>query len=355
MRYCPAPNCEKVAMASGQTNICCECTFCYCFDCGEETHDPASCSQLGKWIEKCASDGESAKWIFANTKKCPKCFTRIEKNQGCNHMTCRSATCTHQFCWICMGNWAGHTNCNRFNAEENAIQRAKAELDRYLHYYNRYQAHDLALRIANKQRATAELRMKERQDRKSDAWIDVQFIHEAVEQVIACRRVLKYTYVIGFYMPENSPEKLLFERHQVVNWTRITEKFRNAILDNFMDGQMIGGGENSMQSSNVFDFASNNNTSSNGSSSAAATGGETVFYFDDGTEFSLKPELGMCLIFNQNILHEGATLSALELYDQAVQLDNEKRNDEAIVFYKRAMKVYDDIEMLYYSMYGYSY
>jgi hypothetical protein len=114
-------------------------------------------------------------------------------------------------------------------------------------------------------------------------------------------------------------------------------------------------------------------------------GGETVFYFSDGTEFSLKPEVGMCLIFNQNILHEGATvtsglkyfirtdiqykkisvtknttltpaqLSALELYDQAVQLDNEKRNDEAIVFYKRAMKTCDDIEMLYYSMYGYEY
>jgi hypothetical protein len=133
-------------------------------------------------------------------------------------------------------------------------------------------------------------------------------------------------------------------------------------------------------------------------------GGETVFYFDDNSGYkptaepmsvvgdplterkriplSIKPEMGMVLIFNQNILHEGATVtsglkyfirtdvqykkitstkndtltlaqqSALELYCEAVELDNAKRNDEAIVFYRKATKLCDDVEGLYYSMYG---
>ena len=45
-------------------------------------------------------------WIVINTQKCPKCKSAIEKNMGCNHMTCRN--CTHQFCWMCFSNWRGH-------------------------------------------------------------------------------------------------------------------------------------------------------------------------------------------------------------------------------------------------------
>jgi len=68
---------------------------------GEEAHDPASCTQLAEWALKCVNESETANWILANTRKCPACNARIEKNQGCNHMTCRM--CKHDFCWICMG------------------------------------------------------------------------------------------------------------------------------------------------------------------------------------------------------------------------------------------------------------
>jgi len=47
--------------------------------------------------------------LFFTTKPCPKCKAYIEKNGGCKHMTC--ATCTHQFCWHCAGNWGSGHEC----------------------------------------------------------------------------------------------------------------------------------------------------------------------------------------------------------------------------------------------------
>ena len=43
---------------------------------------------------------ESEKWIKEHTKKCPNCGIVIEKNKGCNHMTCYK--CGYEFCWYCL-------------------------------------------------------------------------------------------------------------------------------------------------------------------------------------------------------------------------------------------------------------
>lgn len=101
MRYCTAARCDKVIIGNGVRNVRCKCGNFMCFKCGEEAHDPCSCSQLSEWTDKCNSESETANWILANTKKCPKCSARIEKNQGCNHIACKM--CKYEFCWICMG------------------------------------------------------------------------------------------------------------------------------------------------------------------------------------------------------------------------------------------------------------
>lgn len=56
-------------------------------------------------------------YINRNTKKCPGCKVNIEKNEGCNHMTCRQ--CKHEFCWICFVDWKthcspGYKGCTKF-------------------------------------------------------------------------------------------------------------------------------------------------------------------------------------------------------------------------------------------------
>ena len=39
---------------------------------------------------------------FKDWKRCPRCHMFIEKNEGCNHMTC---LCSHQFCYVCLADW----------------------------------------------------------------------------------------------------------------------------------------------------------------------------------------------------------------------------------------------------------
>merc|ERR1711900_107059 len=46
----------------------------------------------------------SAAKLAETTKPCPNCHGAIEKNSGCNHMTCDlQGGCGHQFCWTCLG------------------------------------------------------------------------------------------------------------------------------------------------------------------------------------------------------------------------------------------------------------
>lgn len=164
LRWCPAPNCEyaiecnigassstssraaaKRRKREGPTSyivptVKCQCGHSFCFSCGLEGHAPAVCDIVKLWVRKCEDDSETANWIQANTKECPKCSSTIEKNGGCNHMNCRK--CRYEFCWICSGPWSEHGNnfynCNRYDEKSgtdarDSQQKSRASLERYLH------------------------------------------------------------------------------------------------------------------------------------------------------------------------------------------------------------------------------
>lgn len=281
-RWCPGPGCERVAVgtkkmldAATTGGLVAECDTCdthFCLQCGDEPHAPTGCRELAAWNEKCKNESETANWILANTKCCPKCSTRIEKNQGCNHMTCQS--CRYEFCWICMGNWTdhgantgGYYRCNKFDPNDDPSNmsdaaKAKRELDRYLHYYKRYHAHSEAEKFAKRQLKETAARMVILQEQSDNGlWADVEFLKTANQQLVECRRVLKYTYAFAYYMPldmddvDSKAKKERFEYHQemlerfteslsevcekplaemdrtdVVNQTRVVAKFLENVL-----------------------------------------------------------------------------------------------------------------------------
>lgn len=68
-------------------------------------HAPLKCKNIADWKSK-FKDAANVIWLSNNTKQCPKCKQLIEKNGGCNHMTCQN--CKYEFCWYCGHEWSTH-------------------------------------------------------------------------------------------------------------------------------------------------------------------------------------------------------------------------------------------------------
>ncbi|CAE6521841.1 unnamed protein product [Rhizoctonia solani] len=136
VRMCQAPVPRPRAAAEDETGwsrlrTCDSCGFAFCVACKRTWHGPVSrCAitrtkefveayvslpegdprrralegQYGRRVlERMAQEYKDEKsnqlWLEERTTACPRCETRVEKSEGCNHMTC--ARCAVHFCFRC--------------------------------------------------------------------------------------------------------------------------------------------------------------------------------------------------------------------------------------------------------------
>ncbi|XP_071732112.1 probable E3 ubiquitin-protein ligase ARI8 isoform X2 [Rutidosis leptorrhynchoides] len=228
-KWCPAPGCDYAVdfiVGGGTFDVTCRCAYSFCWNCTEEAHRPVDCDTVSKWIMKNSAESENMNWILANSKPCPKCKRPIEKNQGCMHITC-TPPCKFEFCWLCLGPWSDHGErtggfyaCNRYEAAkqegayddtEKRREMAKNSLERYTHYYERW-----ATNQSSRQKALADLQqmqnihLEKLSDKQRQPESQLKFITEAWLQIVECRRVLKWTYAYGYYLPEHEHAKRQF-------------------------------------------------------------------------------------------------------------------------------------------------
>jgi len=96
---------------------CGKCDKEFCHKCGAKwttvrggSHSNIECAKYARAC-KTARQAEEERLSLAKvaetTKPCPKCKKPIEKNNGCNHMTCETSSggCGYQFCWTCLGGY----------------------------------------------------------------------------------------------------------------------------------------------------------------------------------------------------------------------------------------------------------
>lgn len=268
LRFCPGPNC-KIVFRSKEPKAkrvsCINCKTTCCFRCGTEYHAPTDCATIRKWLTKCADDSETANYISAHTKDCPRCHICIEKNGGCNHMQCYN--CKHDFCWMCLGDWKSHGSeyyeCSRYKENPNVVNesahaQAREALKKYLHYYERWENHSKSLKLEAETLEKIKSRINAKVMTSSGTWIDWQYLIDAASLLAKCRYTLQYTYPYAYYMDAGS-RKELFEYQQaqleaeienlswkieraettdrgdLENQIDIAEKRRTTLLKDFLD------------------------------------------------------------------------------------------------------------------------
>jgi hypothetical protein len=107
---------DGIGKGGSAATQCSACGHTACFDCGKAPHGVATCEQADAWlkyysiVEEASGSQESKqndeKWLAQHTRPCPDCKSPIQRNFGCNHMTCNCCGC--EFCWVCMQPWSTH-------------------------------------------------------------------------------------------------------------------------------------------------------------------------------------------------------------------------------------------------------
>jgi len=91
VKWCPSvPHCGNAIRVKGDIycEVECTCGRQFCFSCLSEAHSPCSCIMWELWKKKCQDESETVNWMTVNTKPCPKCHKPVEKNGGCNLVSC---------------------------------------------------------------------------------------------------------------------------------------------------------------------------------------------------------------------------------------------------------------------------
>lgn len=95
-RECPTCGTSVIHESVNPEIVCVNCSAKYCFMHGN-AHLNTTCDDYARKINQELK--ASTALINRITKQCPQCKAPTEKNNGCNHITCK--ICQTNWCWIC--------------------------------------------------------------------------------------------------------------------------------------------------------------------------------------------------------------------------------------------------------------
>lgn len=162
------------------------------------------------------------------------------------------SNCKHTFCWICMGTSCGHSGCKKqaelmktddnFKKAEQDREKAKnslPELARYQFYFERFYNHQNSIKICIKQKDKLKEKCRLLHEVKKYPSKDLEFFEECADQVIQCRQVLKYTYVVGYFadicLIKKDIELFKFQQQMLEESCELTHNKMEEDMDPYLD------------------------------------------------------------------------------------------------------------------------
>ena len=149
--YCKNKKCNKLIVAKFPTEIdsewtqghssisVCECGEMICNYCLQEMHFPAFCRQAKDYFKNMAQLAavrieDPSELATSEGKQCPNCNNYMEKNMGCNHMSC---PCGFQFCWLCLKDFYGsHQASNGYFCKNKEVQTTVYDSSHFVNFKN---------------------------------------------------------------------------------------------------------------------------------------------------------------------------------------------------------------------------
>lgn len=135
LRYCPTPDCGQIYRAAKELSnsdsppkttidsdpilsTCPNCLALVCTAC-HAVHDGLTCAEYREHVSGEHEALQAAKEELG-IKDCPGCGTLIEKELGCNHVSCPA--CSAHICWVCLRSFAaGSQVYTHMNEEHGGI------------------------------------------------------------------------------------------------------------------------------------------------------------------------------------------------------------------------------------------
>eukprot|EP01130_Rhizamoeba_saxonica_P010687 TRINITY_DN4406_c0_g2_i1.p1 TRINITY_DN4406_c0_g2~~TRINITY_DN4406_c0_g2_i1.p1 ORF type:complete len:448 (-),score=63.81 TRINITY_DN4406_c0_g2_i1:260-1435(-) len=204
--WCRNEKCEAVISRDNFSldMVMCNCGSIICFRCGEKGHWPVSC-EIYSWFEK--RDGmkmvnvkddeiKSVQWLLDFTMPCPSCSFSIQKDGGCNHMSCKS--CKYEFCWVCRSPWDSSCYVCKNEAVGLVLHEEQEfianHIDYNLSHYQLYVIHKNSMKSDRKLKSILFKQLRQYiYEHGIQAIDDCHIICQALEHVFMVRNVVNIT------------------------------------------------------------------------------------------------------------------------------------------------------------------